>query len=896
VSVEEDQRSQSRKGAKEDPKKKSALSSLCLSLRLCGFASAGLQKRTMPLTPLPIDDVLPELLDAFRRQLSTVLRAPTGAGKTTRVPPALLDGLAVNGRIIVLEPRRLAARAAARRMSQERGGRLGEEVGYQVRFDRQYGPQTRILTVTPGILLRMLHDDPFLESVGIVVFDEFHERGLDSDLALGMAKLLQQTVRPDLRLVVMSATLEVDAVAAYLGGCPIVASEGRLHPVEIVYEPQPEDRPWPLAVAQAVERTLDRTSGDLLVFLPGLYEIRQAVRHLEALAVERDLAVVPLYGDLPAEQQDAALLPQPRRKVVLATNVAESSVTVEGVTGVIDSGLARMQVFDPGVGLDRLKVTSIARASADQRAGRAGRMSPGICVRLWSASSHRGRPEQTAPEVRRVDLAGAVLQLLCLGEKEVSHFPWLEPPPDATVQQSLSLLRRLGALNDAGVTDLGRALARLPVHPRLGRLLIEGQRQGQPERVALAAALLSERDPLMRSSEERSRQEANRSPTLSDALDRIEALEEFERRGQTSFPCGTLNRGAARFVLQSRHQLARESRNVSVPRSDILTPSCADEVVLRALLAAFPDRVARRREAGSRRGVMVGGRGIVLAPQSGVIEPELFLCVEVDAGQKETLVRQASMVDRDWLPTDQMRVATEVFFDVDTERVTARRCICFDDLILEETQAPLPDSEQVAQVLAAAAIERLDRVSPAADSTAGSYRLRVRCLREWMPELGLPAFDENELREMVTWLCHGCRSFADLRKADWLAALQGKLTHAQRQAVEREAPERIEVPSGSRLALHYEEGRPPVLAVRIQEIFGLADTPRIAGGRVRVLLHLLAPNYRPQQVTDDLASFWNNTYLQVRKELRARYPKHAWPEDPWSATPQRRPQRRRPGE
>jgi ATP-dependent helicase HrpB len=852
----------------------------------------------VPREPLPIDPVLPGLLDALRRRPSAVLRAPTGAGKTTRVPPALLD-LSIPDpitRVIVLEPRRLAARAAARRMSDERGTRLGDDIGYHVRFDRQAGPHTRVLVVTPGILLRLLQDDPYLESTGAVVFDEFHERGLESDLALGLVRLVQQTVRPELRVVVMSATLAVEAVAAYLDDCPVVVSEGRLHPVDVCYEPPLGGKPTAEAVAAAVGRLLDRTDGDVLAFLPGLAEIRHTARALDSLAREHDLAVLPLYGDLPPDQQDAALLPQPRRKVVLATNVAETSVTVEGVTGVVDSGLARVLLYDPAVGLDRLKLTPVSRASADQRAGRAGRTRPGVCVRLWSEVSHRARPEQTEPEIRRVDLAGAVLQLLAAGEKDVLRFPWLEPPREATVGQALVLLRRLGAIDDGGVTPMGRALVRLPVHPRLGRLLIEGDRHGQAGRAALAAALLSERDPFLRGPDAPT--DAGGHRTLSDVLDRVEALVDHERGGRGA----TLNRSAAHFVLRARDQLLRSLPDVTVSHSRHGGASAKrnppdtppDEAVLRALLAAFPDRVARRREPGGRRGVMVGGRGVFLAPSSGVTEPELFVCVDVDASKTETLVRQASAVQRDWLPSVQVRAVTDVTFDEETERVTARRRVRYDDLLLEESPAALPDGEEVARVLCAAASERLGRVLPPDDSAAGLFLLRLRCLRDWMPELSLPACDEADLRELLPWLCPGRRSFEELRRADWLGALQGRMTHQQIQMVEREAPERLEVPSGSRVALKYEPGRPPVLAVRIQEVFGLRDTPRVAGGRVRVLLHLLAPNYRPQQVTDDLASFWANTYPLVRKELRARYPKHAWPEDPLSAPPQRGPKRRKP--
>jgi ATP-dependent helicase HrpB len=847
-------------------------------------------------TPLPIDPVLPELTAALRAQPAAVLRAPTGAGKTTGVPPALLDaGIVGSRRIILLEPRRLAARAAARRMATERGSSLGEEVGYHVRFDRCCGPRTRILVVTPGILLRMLQDDPFLEGDGAVLFDEFHERGLESDLALGMVRLVQQTVRPELRVVVMSATLATKAASAYLSDCPVVTGEGRAYPVEVLFEPRPADQPWPVAVAGAVRRLLDRTSGDLLVFLPGLQEIRQGARQLEPLARERGLAVLPLHGDLPPGQQDAALLPADRRKVVLATNVAETSVTIEGVTGVVDTGLARLLVFDPGVGLDRLRVTPVSRASADQRTGRAGRIGPGVCIRLWSALSHGARPGHTEPEIRRVDLAGAVLQLFCLGEKDVLNFPWLETPREESVAQALSLLRRLGAWGDGGVTDLGRTMARLPTHPRLARLLVEGRRRGQAERVALAAALLSERDPFTRGLDHRP--PPGRHATPSDVLDRVEVLAEYERTRRHITPLGTLNRAAADFILRARDQLVRALRQETRQEwSEMATareaPRSADEAVLGSLLAAFPDRVARRREPAGRRGVMVGGRGVRLAPSSGVTGPELFVCVDVDAGQTEALVRQASAVQREWLPAELVRVTTEVACDPDSERVMARRCLRFEDLLIEESQAALPEGEETDRVLAGAAATHLDRVLPPDDSPAGVYLTRLRCLRGWMPELELPALNEENLRALLPALCRGRRSFAELRNGPWREALEGRLTPRQCQAVEREAPERLTVPSGSRVALHYEVGRPPVLAVRIQEVFGLAETPRVAGGRVRVLLHLLGPNYRPQQVTDDLASFWINTYPQVRKDLRARYPKHAWPDDPQAGVPERRPRRK----
>jgi ATP-dependent helicase HrpB len=836
--------------------------------------------------PLPIDPVLPELLDALRKGSNAVLRAPTGAGKTTRVPPAILDaGLAGSGRIIVLEPRRLAARAAARRIGAERGERFGEEVGYHVRFDKQWGHATRILVVTPGILLRYLQDDPFLEAATVVICDEFHERGLESDLALGLLRHIQTNVRPELRLVAMSATLEVERISEYLGNCPIFTGEGRLFPVEIRYESRPATQSLVETVAATITRLLRETSGDLLAFLPGWNEIRQTAKALEPLAEQEDLLVLPLHGDLPATEQDWALCKQPHRKVVLATNVAETSVTVEGITGVVDTGLARMLVYNPAIGLDRLELSPISRSPADQRAGRAGRTQPGICIRLWSELQHQARAQQTEPEIRRVDLAGAVLQLLSLGEKNIHDFPWLEPPKPAAVEQAFLLLRRLGALSDAALTELGRTLARFPTHPRLGRLLVEGQRLGDPGRAVLAAALLSERDPFFR--REKSFEPP---PTFSDLLDRLEALEEFERSGRDSTPFGTLNRGSAQFILRARDQLLRSLRQEN-PVSDIEVLPDSDALG-RSLLAAFPDRLARRRPGDPQRGVMVGGRGVKLAPSSGVLEPELFICLDIDASETESWVRMASGIKREWLPPERVTTEIEVEFDAASERVVARKRLRFEELLIEELPASVPDDETAARVVVNAAVRNIERVVPAEDSEAGRFLVRVRCLAQWMPELSLPLPADNVFHELLPWLSQGRKSFAELRQADWLSALRGRFSYAQLQVLDREAPKRIEVPSGSRIALRYELGRPPILAVRIQELFGLRETPRVAGGRIPVLLHLLAPNFRPQQVTDDLGSFWASTYPQVRKELRARYPKHAWPEDPIHAPPERRPRTR----
>jgi ATP-dependent helicase HrpB len=891
------------------------------------------------LEPLPIDEVLQQIVTALCEHPSVVLRAPTGAGKTTRVPPALLDaGLLGERRVIVLEPRRVAARAAARRMAFERAGSLGDEVGYQVRFDRKWCERTRILVVTEGTLVRMLQDDPFLDSVAAVIFDEFHERSLDTDLSLGMVRRVQQTVRPDLKIVVMSATLGVEAVSRFLGNAPIVVSEGRLYPVEVRYEQCSDNVSLGIAVARAVERVIGEdqksnpqrqrgralqepsetgsseapaladaagymSSGDVLVFLPGQREIREAARELESLAREHDLLVMPLFGELSPEQQDAALQRQAKRKIVLATNVAETSVTVDGVTAVIDTGLSRQLRFDPSVGLDRLELLPISRASAEQRAGRSGRQQPGVCIRLWNEASHRARPEQTSPEIQRVDLAGPVLQLKAWGEADVLAFPWFEPPRAESIAQAEFVLRRLGAIDSAGnITELGTTLAKLPVHPRLGRLLIEGATLGQPERAALAAALLSERDPF----ESHAGRVRHNSASESDVLDRVEALEEFERTGREATSFGNLARSAAQFIVQTKEQLLRLVRNSTgepggvSPRTishrqqsgglrpparqdNMQSPTSSDDPLLRALLAAFPDRLAKRREQRSPRGIMVGGRGVKLGPQSRVTHAELFLCLDVEGSGSEANVRVASAVERSWLPDEMLSIGTEVFFDEASGRVQARRRVAWDDLILEESPAPLPEDDSVGRILAEAAARHWDDVRPKEDSPPARFLARVLCLREWLPELDLPTFADEQLQALLPDLCVGCRSLADLRNAPWLETIAATLTPSQWQAVEREAPTHLTVPSGSRIALEYEAGRPPILAVRIQEIFGLRETPRVARGRVPVLLHLLAPNYRPQQVTDDLPSFWANAYPIIRGELRRRYPRHPWPDDPLTA-------------
>jgi ATP-dependent RNA helicase HrpB len=838
-----------------------------------------------PRTPLPIDAVLPELVAALRAHPCAVLQAPTGAGKTTRVPPALLDaGLAGSGTVVMLEPRRVAARAAARRMAEELGGELGGEVGFQVRFERRAGRHTRILVLTEGLLVRRLVDDPLLEGVGVLVFDEFHERNLDTDLALALARRVQLEARPELKLVVMSATLDAKGISGWLGDAPVVTSEGRLHPVAIEHLERADERPLHLVVAAGVGRALERTAGDVLAFLPGVGEIKRAGAELGGLAARRGIDVAELYGDLALEDQDRALRQGPRRRVVLATNVAETSVTVEGVTAVVDSGLARVARYDPGVGLDRLELERISRASAEQRAGRAGRTAPGLALRLWTAAEQRSLAERSEPEIRRVDLAGPLLSLLVFGETELAAFPWFEAPAPAALARALELLGRLGALDARGLTARGRALARLPAHPRLGALLAEAHARGVLELGAFAAALLQERDPFVRGARR------GGSGLGSDVLERALALRDFAAGGRGA--AAELNTGAARFSARVAEALLSDVERALGPEAALAGGE--SEAFERSVLAAYADRLARRREPASPRGVMVGGRGVVLARESAVTDAELFCCVELDAGKSEALVRQASAVEREWLDPARIRTERASVFDERSGRVVALRRTLFEDLVLEEVETGELDDELAARALAEFAARDLARYLPLAEPETAQFLARVRSLRAWLPELELPAFEDAELAAMLPEHALGARSLAELARRDLAAFLRTKLTHEQRRALDKEAPEALQVPSGSLVRLVYEPGRAPVLAARIQELFGLAATPRIARGRVGVLLHLLAPNHRPQQVTDDLESFWNGAYHTIKAELRRRYPRHAWPDDPWNATPEKRP-KRRPG-
>ena len=837
----------------------------------------------MNMETLPIDNVLTQLVKQLAAVGAVVLKAEPGAGKTTRVPPAILDAGLGNlenkhpGQILVLQPRRVAARAAAARMSDERGTTLGAEIGYRVRHEGKSTKQTRILVCTEGVFLRRLQDDPLIENVAVVIFDEFHERSIDSDLALALTAQVRRDLRPDLRIVVMSATLDSAPISAFLDGCPAIESPGKTFPVSIDYLQFSSNAPIERMACEGVTKVLPKTAGDVLVFLPGVGEIRETESALETLSELQDVDVMPLYGEMQLQEQLAVLKKGPRRKVVLSTNVAETSLTINGITAVVDSGFARINRFEPTVGINRLALSRISKASAAQRAGRAGRTAPGACLRLWTEREHMALPEFDLPEIERVDLSECILQLFAWGESDIGSFPWFQKPSSAAVENALQLLDRLDAIRGGKLTELGKAMARFPLPPRMARLLIDGARSGLAERAALCAALLSERPPFR--TNESIVTGAQR--TDSDVLEQVRALEKFDADGVRDSMMGTIIPGAAKQILRTRAQLLRLWQDADLAENVSTSEEFGDETILRAIMTAFPDRICKRRQPKERRAVMVGGRGVLLSDQSNVYDSALFAAIDlVDLNKSDLVVRRASCVEREWLPKSHIATTTDVVFDTTRQKVVAFKRTRFCDLLLDESISSIPPDVDPGQVLAEAVAANFD-LNTLIDEGSVTYLNRLLCLKGWLPELQLPDFDENPWTTFLPALCYGATSIDELKSKSMISAIQSELTHEQMMALEREAPEFITIPNGRKVKLQYEPGKTPVLAARIQELFGMHETPRIARSRVPVTMHLLAPNYRVQQVTEDLSSFWKNTYPQVKKDLKGRYPKHKWPDDPY---------------
>ena len=859
-----------------------------------------------PHAELPIDAVLPAILDALRVGRSLVVEAPPGAGKTTRVPLALLDaGLAGPDReVLVLQPRRIAARMSAQRVAESIGEPVGRRVGYQVRFESAASPATRLRFITEGLLARKLHADPALTDVGVVVLDEFHERHLDGDLGLALLRQLQRGARPDLAIVVMSATLDAAPVQRYLSEgtdheCARITSAGRMYPVTTEYLGATSEHELASGVLRAFKQLLDDgLHGDILVFLPGAREIAQATAACAGLAAHARVQICPLHGELPPDQQDLALRPCPNRKLILSTNVAETSVTIDGVVAVIDGGLVRLPAHDPWTGIGTLSVTRISRASATQRAGRAGRTRPGRCLRLYSQSDHDRRPEFTPPEVARADLCAALLDLHAFAVTDPAAFAWFEAPPPAALQAAEALLHRLGAVDPHGaLTPLGRRMLRFPVHPRLGRLLAEGQDRGVPALACGAAALLGERS--VRPGNHQAHTDADADPLVD--LAEIDAM---RRRGPADdTPRGGLLPGPARRVLQVRDQLLRLcERPDPGDMSDRtgrkrhgekdMSLQAREDALRRALLAAFSDRVALARADtnGDRVLALASGGAARLGPASVVRSAPWLLALAVEQRQEglrgsQIVVRSACAIEPDWLLddlTDEIVASDELSFNPQRERVEGRSELRYHGLLIESTpHRKLPPA--ASQVLRDAALAAGPARFVGEPAALADLQARTAFVATHVP--GFPTLDDAAIRDALADLCEGRSSFAELRNADLHNTLLATVANLHNNALARFAPTHVQLPGGRRLAVHYEPGKPPWVASRLQDFFGLARGPAVADGRVPVVLHLLAPNGRAEQVTTDLAGFWDRHYPDLRRSLMRRYPRHPWPDDPRSAAP-----------
>ena len=823
---------------------------------------------------LPIDDVLATLLRALHERRAVVLQAPPGAGKTTRVPLALLDAAWLAGqRIMMLEPRRLAARAAARRMAATLGEVVGARVGFRVRGETRVSARTRIEVVTEGVLTRLIQRDPSLDGVGLVIFDEFHERSIHADLGLALVLQSQEVLRPDLRLLVMSATLDGATLSALLGDAPIVTSTGRQHPVQVRYVASHPEQRVEGAMAAMIRRVLVHDEGGVLAFLPGVAEIRRTVDLLHGSGLPLGIQVHPLYGDLSADAQDAAIAPASarERKVVLATSIAESSLTIDGVCIVVDSGLARVPRFSPRSGLTRLETHRVSRASAEQRCGRAGRTTPGVCYRMWAMEEHAALLGSAAPEILEADLASLALDLAVAGVRDPGELRWLDSPPAASLAQARELLLQLDAIDETlRVTPHGRAMADFGLHPRLAHMLIRAHELGHGATACVLAAVIDERDVLRRDG--RGREADLRLRVMLAA-------------GNGASDHHDVDRDALRQV---RERIRAWRAQVGVNADDAVD----DEATGWLLALAYPDRVAKRRSGDDERYIMRNGSGARLDDGSTLTRSPFLVVADLDGRVPDSRIYLAAPVDRadiERVFAAQLSTEEVVEWDASLGVVRATRRERLGAIVLRESPVRDPDELVVARVVMDA-IARGDGVALHWSDSAQRLRQRLAFLRAIDPEW--PDLRDSALVEsMEAWLLPrliGLRRRSEVEQLDLAGILRESLTWEQRRALDELAPTHVTVPTGSRIAVDYGDPSAPALSVRLQELFGLAETPSIARGTMTLTLRLLSPARRPVQVTRDLAGFWRSSYFAVRKDLRGRYPKHEWPEDPLDATPTRR--------
>ena len=821
-------------------------------------------------TGLPIVEVVPEVREKLTTGNTLIVHAPPGAGKSTVLPLVLLDADWLGDqKIILLEPRRLAAKTIAQRMAELLGEKVGHRVGYRIRFETKVSAETRIEVVTEGILTRMLHSDNALEGVGIVVFDEFHERSIHADVALALARESQAILRPDLRILIMSATLDLPELT-HLLQAPAVESQGRQYPVDLRYAGEQDVRLMPELTARIVVQALQETSGDVLVFLPGQGEIRKCEEILRKQT--KGISIHPLYGQLSPGKQYSAIMPHKEgiRKVVLATSIAETSLTIEGIGVVVDSGFGRTSRFDPKTGLSRLETIQITKDSADQRAGRAGRRGPGVCYRMWNSTTQHRMAAHRTPEILEADLASLVLDLAQWGIRDAAQLTWLSPPPQGALAQADELLHDLQALEHGQLTEHGKAIHQLPCHPRLAHLLLFAREEGLEALATDLAALLEERDPLPRDSG-------------IDINLRIEALRRHRREKRNDRRMNTIAK-----VAQSYRQML----DISEDNRDF---SDLDTGLL--LTQAYPERIAHSRPGNNAQFKLANGN-LAMAGHKDDLAFEPWLAIaHLDPRDGMGKIFLASRLNpKDLAPLVQEKEV--VAWDSDDGGLTAELQLRIGSIVLQSKPLPDPDPERLQEAIAEA-VEREGRQLLSFDEAVEQWQHRVLSLRKWQSAASWPDVSTNNLlhtnRDWLGPYLGKVRKPADLKKINLLEVLQYSLDYEQQTALERLAPAKLEVPSGSKIRLRYHSnGAPPVLAVRLQEMFGLADTPMVNDGQQEVLLHLLSPASRPVQITSDLRNFWNETYFEVRKELKRRYPKHHWPDDPWTAEAVRGAKRRKP--
>jgi ATP-dependent helicase HrpB len=849
---------------------------------------------------LPIYDIEEQLVTGLRETRRLIVSAPTGSGKSTQVPQMLLDrGLLCAGQVVILQPRRIAARLLAARVAWERKAQLGREVGYQIRFENVTSPDTRIRFVTEGLLLRQMVQDPKLRGVAALIFDEFHERHLYGDITLARALDLQEAERPDLQILVMSATLDAAPLEQYLKPCRVVESRGRTFPVEVEFAAKPaylDKRPvWDQAAEAFADFVRSGGQGDVLVFMPGGFEISQTIEAIRRCAEARGFVLLPLHGELPPRDQDAAVARYDQRKVVVATNVAETSLTIDGIRCVIDSGLARIPRYDPYRGINTLLIEKISRASADQRAGRAGRTAPGLCRRLWSQEEHAHRPQQELPEVKRLDLAEVVLTLKAAGVENLRAFRWLEPPEEQALAHAEELLTDLGApkaINhqlkpnyQLALTPVGRKMLAFPLHPRYARMLLAAQHYRCVYQACLLAALTQGRDLLLRNVDgdtARRREDLLGKEAGSDFWLLMRAWQQASSDDFRLEACRRLgvHAATARQVGPLFQQFLEIARREGLDATQREAPA---QALQKCILLGFSDRVARRMDPGTLRCELAHGRRGTLARESVAQHSSLLVAAEVrevegkDKGV-QTVLSLATAIEEEWLRElfpDDLTAVPRVFYDPDSKRVYAEEQLRFRDLAIGARRVEPPPLDAAARLLAEEVLAGRLTLNDW-DEGLEQWVLRLNLLSQWCLELALPPISEEERRHLVEQVCHGSFNGKDLKEKPAKAVVKSWLRGAQQGLLDKHAPERLSLSNGRTAKVIYGVGNPPHIALRIQQLYGVKATPRIAMGRVPILVHILAPSQRPVQITQDMAGFWREHYPEIKQQLQRKYPRHEW--------------------